>query len=335
MLFGRAHSRKLMSMQRVCILETGGTIGQIEPLSKLVAQNLKIDLTQIFNKDSNNVGPNDWVTIAQCVVDTCKKGVDGIVITHGTATLGFTAAALSFMIKDLPVPIAITGSMIPGSYAETDAISNLQNAIALVSDSDLAEVCVVFSQFETGQDAIVIRGTRCRKISGTRNNAFRSVNLPEIGYVKNGEVTLDKRLIQRRRSSTTPYLQSKLNSSVALVKMHPALTATSMLTMLRGMSGAVIEAYGSGQIRTDDSDFLATISQFEKPLALSSQCWFDGVRLNPDMFKVDRTIASLPNVIPVGDMLSEVALVKLMWILGNGWDARDALPVSVCGELSL
>ncbi len=322
-------------MKKVCIIETGGTIGRLKELPERTSvPGIEITVVPLMIKDSNNIVPRDWIDIAAKIVEGCKNGFDGIVLTHGTDTLGYTSIALSYILRDLNVPVAVTGSMIPGHVENTDAIRNLQSSVVFAAKADIAEVCVIFSASESGSEAVVIRGCRARKVSSKKLSAFQSINVPPVGYVKDESVSLDGGVVLRRRVQSKPYLAPNLDTGITLVKFHPALSLSTLETILDSSTGVVIEGYGTGQIRTDDKTILAALRRFKGPIALATQCHEGGVALDPENQEPDRIALTIPNLIPVQDMLPEAALIKLMWVLGNGWNPYELMNRDVAGEIS-
>lgn len=322
-------------LKKVCIVETGGTIGRVEELpDKISVPETALTLVPLMIKESNNMVPLDWMKMAEKIVEGCKNGFDGVVLTHGTDTLAYSSIALSYILRDLNVPVAITGSMILGHLENTDAVRNLRSSIVFTAKADIAEVCVVFSASESGSEAVVIRGSRARKVSSKKLSAFQSINAPPIGYVHGESVVLDSSLVLRRRTLSEPYLSAKLDTGVTLIKLHPALSLSSLKRILDSSTGVVIEGYGTGQIRTDEKTILDALSRFKGPIVLTTQCHEGGVALDPENQEVDRIALTLPNLIPVQDMLAEAALIKLMWVLGNGWNPYELMITNVAGEIS-
>jgi L-asparaginase/Glu-tRNA(Gln) amidotransferase subunit D len=214
----------------------------------------------------------------------------------------------------------MTGSMTPGGDPGSDALPNLRDAVAVAALADFAEVCVVFA-------GKIIRGTRARKIHSHAADAFASINAPLLGTVVNGKIA--RGLLPAEPSSTSGLkLATRLDSNVMLIKLTPNLSAEALARYLGGTSGVVLEGTGVGHIRTD---LQLTVARFGNPVVLSTQAVYGGEKLGA--YEVDRAILALPNVIPAGDMLSETALVKLMWALGQGREIRAVMRTNIAGEL--
>ena len=274
-----------------------------------------------------DIVPGDWQVLASSILETLAQRPQGIVVLHGTDTLQYTAAALSFMLGDCGVPVVITGSMIPGGDPDSDARANLRDAITVAVHADLSEVCVVFSANPQRSGAIIIRGCRARKVHSTAINAFGSINCPPIGEVFGDEIVRTQ-LAVRPRGMVQRRPAVAFNANVVLVKLTPNLSSEALARFLQGSSGAVLEGTGVGHIRTD---LQPVIAQYAKPVVLSTQSVYGGEQLG--RYEVDRHILALPNVIAGGDMPSETALVKLMWVLGLDGEVEVMMRTNIAGEL--
>jgi L-asparaginase type I len=325
----------------ILVLTTGGTIGHssrrgmgaaldfdpAELITQLSISGVDITFKKVFRKGSMDIVPDDWQLLASSILEAQSGSLHGVVVLHGTDTLQYTASALTFMLGDCGVPIAITGSMIPGGDAGTDALANLRDAITVAARADFAEVCVVFSADTKRSGGLIIRGCRARKVHSTAINAFASINCPPIGEVFGDEIVrthlpVRPRSIVQRRAVTT------FDPNVILVKLTPNLAPEALTRCLLGSSGAVLEGTGIGHIRTD---LQPVIAQFGKPVVISTQALYGGEQLG--RYEVDQRILALPNVIQGGDMPSETALVKLMWVLAEGGDVATRMRMNVAGEL--
>jgi L-asparaginase type I len=326
---------------KLVILTTGGTIGHrsgktgvatsdFDPadlLSRLDISGVDIELREVFRKGSMDIVPDDWQVLASAVFDAIAQSPAGVVVLHGTDTLQYTASALTFMLGDCGVPVVMTGSMIPGGDAASDALANLRDSILVAARADFAEVCVVFSADPERSEGIIIRGCRARKIHSRAINAFASINSPPIGTI-NGDQILRTALAVRPRGAARRRAVATFDQDVAFIKLTPNLSSEMLERFLVGASAAVLEGTGIGHIRTD---LQPVIVQFCNPVVISTQAVYGGEQLGA--YDVDRSILDLPNVIPGGDMPSETALVKLMWALGQGGDVKALMRRNIAGEL--
>ncbi len=327
---------------KVIVLTTGGTIGHrsgadgvavmdFDPralATSIGVSDIDLEFKAIFQKGSMDIAPDDWVAIATAAADTIAQAPRGIVILHGTDTMHYTAAALSFMLRGLGLPVVLTGSMIPGGDAGSDSIPNLRDAIRLAAHTDLAEVCIVFSADVERTKGLIIRGNRARKIHSHAIDAFGSINAPPLGSIAGETITLTQANV-RRRTDSALQLTTGLDQNVVLIKLHPGLTPDMLAQQFGGASGAVLEGTGVGHIKTD---LQSVIADFGRPVLVSTQTVHGGERLG--LYAVDQHILAIPNVIPGADMTSETALVKLMWVLAQGVDVRTLMRTNVAGEIS-
>jgi L-asparaginase type I len=329
-------------MRKVIVLTTGGTIGHRsgsngvavldfdpERLSAEIGRpDVDIEFKAILRKGSMDIDPGDWQTIASAVAEAVMQQPQGIVILHGTDTMSYTASALAFMLGGLSIPVVMTGSMIPGGDAGSDAIVNLRDAVTVAATANFAEVCVVFSADAERSRGIIIRGCRARKVHSYAINAFASINVPPIGFVKGHDI-IQSGLETKLRNSSELKLATALDWNAVLVKLTPNMTPPVLARLLQGSSGAVLEGTGIGHIKTD---LQSVVADYGKPAVVSTQSVYGGERLGP--YEADRHILAIPNIIPAGDMSSETALVKLMWALGQGGDTRAIMQANIAGEIA-
>ena len=307
---------------KVIVLTTGGTIGHRSKAGvavldfdpKVLAVDLglsdvELEFRPVFAKGSMAIVPEDWKSLAAAAAQGIADRPRGIVILHGTDTMHYTAAALSFMLRDPGLPIVLTGSMIPGGDPGSDALPNLRDAIRVAAASDIGEVCVVFSADPERTRGVIIRGVRARKVHSFAIDAFASINAQAIGYIENDTISIHDMQV-RRRGATQPRLSAEIEQNVVLLKINPAVTPEMLARLLLGAAGAVIEGTGIGHIR---SELHPALVAFGKPVVMTTQAIYGGERLG--MYDADKAILAIPNLIPAGDMTSETALVKLMWAL--------------------
>ena len=327
---------------KVIVLTTGGTIAHrsrqdgaavmdFDPaalISALALPDIDVAFRAVLHKGSMDIGPDDWEVIAGAVADVAASEPRGIVILHGTDTMHYTAAALSFMLRDLGLPVVLTGSMIPGGDAGSDALANLRDAIVVAAQAEFAEVCIVFSADAPRTKGVIIRGSRARKIHAYALDAFASINAAAIGTIA-GDAIASSALPTRPRASAKPSLATALDRNVVLIKLTPNLTPALLARFLHGASAAVLEGTGVGHVKTA---LQSVVAQFGKPVVITTQAVFGGERLGT--YEVDRAILAIPNIIPGGDMSSETALVKLMWALGQGGDVKAIMLSDIAGEIS-
>ena len=341
------------NLPRVSILSTGGTIaskvdyrtGAVNPA--LSAQDLYDTVPELKNHAnvhaqvimsvlSENIATNDWMNIARKVAAEIKTGTDGVVIAHGTDTLGFTSAALSFALQNLPVPVVLVGSQRSSDRPSSDAAMNLIGAVNLATKADAAEVMVLMHA-ETGDSFLhAHRGTRVRKLHTSRRDAFQSVN--EYPLFKIDEVAVEELYppIQRRNPERKIKLKPKFEEKVALMKTFPGIEGILVENLIdANYKGIVIEGTGLGHTPDSLQSSIKKAIDSGIIVTMTSQCIFGRTDMN--VYRSGVELLSL-GVISCEDMLPETALVKLMWALANSKDseaAKDLLLAPLVGEIDM
>jgi len=294
--------------------DAGDILKAIPELAK-VAQYRTIPLATIL---SENMTPAIWQELAHAVYKEIKNGATGVIITHGTDTMAYSAAAVSFMI-DTPVPVVFVGSQ---RSADRPSSDNAMNAVCAASaaTSDLGEVVVVMHATTNDDTCAIHRGTRVRKMHSSRRDAFRSMGIDPLGSVAypSREVTL--KISAVRRGSRTPALHDKLEEHCGLVQFYPGMSP-DQLKVYEGYKGLVLAGTGLGHVSTTLIPSLQKLIKKGTVVVMTSQC-MQG-RVCDRVYDTGRDLLSA-GVIEGGDMLPEVALVKMMWVLGNERDPEKA-----------
>ena len=280
-----------------------------------VAQYSTIPLATIL---SENMTPAIWQDLARAVYKEINNGVAGVIITHGTDTMAYSAAAISFMI-DTPVPIVFVGSQ---RSADRPSSDNAMNAVCAASaaTSDLGEVAVVMHATTSDDTCAIHRGTRVRKMHSSRRDAFRSIGIDPLGSVAypSRQVTLKSHA--KRRGSQTLALHDRLEEHCGLVQFYPGMSP-ELIRAHEGYKGLVLAGTGLGHISTTLLSPLQKLIKTGTVVVMTSQC-MEG-RVCDRVYDTGRDLLS-SGVIEGGDMLPEVALVKMMWVLGNEKDPEKA-----------
>ncbi len=267
---------------------------------------------------SENMTPVIWQELARAVYKEIKKGVTGVIITHGTDTMAYSSAAISFMI-DTPVPVVFVGSQ---RSADRPSSDNAMNAVCAASaaTSDLGEVAVVMHATTNDDTCAIHRGTRVRKMHSSRRDAFRSMGIDPIGSVAypSREVTLKSYAL--RRGSQTLALHDKLQEDCGLVQFYPGMSP-DLLKAYEGYKGLVLAGTGLGHVSTTLLPSLKKLIKSGTIVMMTTQC-MQG-RVCDRVYDTGRDLLTA-GVIEGGDMLPEVALVKMMWVLGNERDPERA-----------
>ncbi len=343
-------AKKKKDLPNISILLTGGTIAsRIDYRTGAVTSQFEAqdilraipELEEIANYNcrmiysilSENMRPSYWVELARAVYEEIKSGADGVIITHGTDTMMYTAAALSFMIET-PVPIVLVGSQ---RSADRPSSDNAVNAIcaAAVAASDIAEVCVVMHGGTSDDFCHIHRGTKVRKMHTSRRDAFQSINAKPIGRVEypSREIKILSNYVKRGEKKLA--LHDKLEPKCALIKYATGASSESLLFHSgSGYKGIVIEGTGLGHVSTEWIPLIKNATDAGMPVVMTSQC-ING-RVCDRVYDTGRDILKA-GAIEGEDMLSEVALVKLMWVMGQTQDiekVKEMMHTNTAGELT-
>jgi glutamyl-tRNA(Gln) amidotransferase subunit D len=287
----------------------------------------------IYSILSENMRPSYWIELVRAVYEEIKNGADGIIITHGTDTMMYTAAALSFMIET-PVPIVLVGSQ---RSADRPSSDNAMNAIcaAVVATSDIAEVCVVMHGSTSDDFCSIHRGTKVRKMHTSRRDAFQSINSRPIGRVEYPSRVIKIQSSCVKRGQKKLKLHDKLESKCTLIKYATGASNESLLFHSgSGYKGIVIEGTGLGHVSTEWIPIIKTVTSAGIPVIMTSQC-ISG-RVCDRVYDTGRDILKA-GAIEAEDMMSEVALVKLMWVLGQTNDIENVkamMQTNISGEIT-
>jgi glutamyl-tRNA(Gln) amidotransferase subunit D len=262
--------------------------------------------------------PAIWQELARAVYNEIKKGVAGVIITHGTDTMAYSAAAISFMI-DTPVPIVFVGSQ---RSADRPSSDNAMNAVCAASaaTSDLGEVAVVMHATTSDDTCAIHRGTRVRKMHSSRRDAFRSMGIDPLGSVTYPSREVNLKSYAVRRGSQTLALHDKLEEHCGLVQFCPGMSP-DLLKAYEGYKGLVLAGTGLGHVSTTLIPSLQKLIKTGTMVLMTSQC-LQG-RVCDRVYDTGRDLLTA-GVIEGGDMLPEAALVKMMWVLGNERDPERA-----------
>jgi glutamyl-tRNA(Gln) amidotransferase subunit D len=331
----------------VTILGTGGTIaskidystGAVHPAFSVAELTRAIpELTQLaniktkllFNILSENMTPEHWRVIARECAAQLNHGAAGVVIAHGTDTLAYTSAALSFMLKNLCKPVVLVGSQRSSDRPSSDSAMNLLAAVKTAT-SDLGEVVVVMHASPEDTYCLIHRGTRVRKMHSSRRDAFRSINALPLGRVAEKVEFYGE---HRKRGKGRVKVDDKLEERVALVKMYPGFDAELMAYYINNYKGIVIEGTGLGHTPTKLIEEIKRGCDSGVPIVMTTQTLYG--RVDMKVYSTGRKLLAA-GVIPGGYMLPEVALVKLMYALGHTQkpeEVRKIMLTNLAGELS-
>ncbi|MDD5074481.1 MAG: asparaginase [Candidatus Peribacteraceae bacterium] len=328
-----------MARSRIALLYVGGSIGmkmnrktgRIEPIESLneihrflpeLQREVALKFYSLSNVGSSEVTQRDWEEIAR-TIERLYDDFDGFVVVHGTNTMSYTAAALSFVLQGLSKPIVLTGALLPINDIAGDGRMNLVSAIR-AAGLDLAEVCVALG-------SRVLRGNRAKKVDQSLFETFDTTRIPPLAEFNVGVHLGLHRLVRRRRQLVC---KPTFDPKVAVVTLHPALELDFLDAILATRPhGIVMRAYGPGMLPERIFPWLRKVSDRKIPIVMTSQTIRGRVDLHH--FRKQITLEQF-GVISGKDMTFECALVKLMWALTQTQSPgrlREIMEKSLVGEL--
>ena len=314
-------------MKKILMIGTGGTIAsevtqdglapeltsrQLLEQIPAISEICEVDCVQLMNLDSTNITPAHWLQMARCLREH-YGAYDGFVITHGTDTMAYTAAALSYLVQSSPKPIILTGAQKPIGFDSTDSRINLTDSFRCATE-DLPGVSIVFNNK-------VILGTRAKKTHSKSFQAFSSINYPLLGVLRDGHLM---RYI-RQDCGAAPIFYDRIDEKVALLKLIPG-TDEGLLNYVFDRSDAVIiESFGVGGLPSyEGTDFysaIRTAMERGKTAVVTTQVQNEGSDLI--VYHVGHSLKERLGVLEAYDMTTEAVVAKLMWILGQTRDRRE------------
>lgn len=326
-----------MTKKRILLVATGGTIASKEEGNGLspalsgeeltryvpeVADLATLDVKQAMNIDSTNMRPSDWLRVARTIMESYDD-YDGFVVLHGTDTMAYTAAALSYLIQHSPKPIVLTGSQRPMASAFTDAKLNLYQSVLYATDDDARDVSIAFG-------GIVIAGTRARKQRTMSFNAFMSMNYPSLAYIRNDRIVRAGADLRAggavpERTGASPRVCGELDERVIVLKLTPELQPSIFGLLKRDYDAVILETFGIGGIPSyGDNSYEDAILDWVgsgRTLVVTTQVPEEGLDLG--VYEVGRAYAENPGILKGDDMSTEALVAKTMWALGQSRDPEQ------------
>jgi len=285
---------------------------------------------QVASILSENMCPDLWQTLARAIYEEIQAGAAGVIVTHGTDTMAYSAAAIRFMLKT-PVPVVFVGSQ---RSADRPSSDNAMNALcsAAVAAGDLGEVAVVMHATTNDDRCAIHRATRVRKMHTSRRDSFQSMGMEPLGYVDYPSLSVSLSAEAVRRGTEEPELNDALEERCALLHFYPGMPP-AVLDAFEGYAGLVISGTGLGHVATEWIAPLREMIEGGTTVVMTSQCLHG--RVCDRVYNTGRDLLAA-GVIEGEDMLPEAALVKLMWVLGNEPDpdrARRLMQTDLRGEI--
>ena len=334
---------KNKDLPSISILGTGGTIasfvdyktGAVSPAItaeqlvnsvKALDQVANVSAEPLFSLASEDMKPTHWEEMATKVKEIHDKNNHGIIIGHGTDTMSYSAAALSFQLPEISNPVILTGAQRSPDRPSSDAHLNLVGA-AKAAMSDLGEIGIAMHESTNDTNVAIWRGNRTRKSHSSKRDAFNSTNEGPIAIVK--EKIEWKTKYKSTTENTT--LKTGFDSKIGMVWAHPGLNIEDWENMTSGKNGIIIAGTGLGHI---NSELLDSIGKTTKdiPVAMSSQCLSGSTNLN--VYRNGRKLLK-HGVVETHDMLPETALVKMMWLSKHHpEDIKKKMSENIAGEIS-
>jgi len=335
----------------IVLIGTGGTIlsridyrtGAVKPsyniedLIELIpeAKNRGIKMIELFKLFSEDMQARHYEILSSKVYEEIISGAKGVIITHGTDTLGLTAAALSFAIQELPYPIALVGAQRSLDRPSSDAALNLRLSYKFVTNSKYAGVFVIMHSSTSDESCDVILGTRARKEHTSRRDAFKSINRELVARIDQDKINYIDTSDLKEVAYREPRLYNKFEDKVFLIKTFPGISSEIIQYVVdKGYRGILIEGTGLGHVPRTLLEGIKYAIDKGVFVALCSQC-ING-RVNMNVYERGRELLKL-GVIGCEDMFAETAFIKMMWSLGNSKDIEEAkilFLTNIAGEIS-
>lgn len=313
----------------VALLTTGGTIasrvdyetGGVRPVREErevlafypeLEHAGRVRILPVFDRLSEEIVPDDWVVLAGKVVDAFAAGATGVVVAHGTDTLGFTASALSFLLADLPGPVVLVGAQRSPDRPSSDGASNLRASVDVARDRRLGEVVVVMHAGLSDTRFAIHRGSWVRKMHSSRRDAFESRNGPPIGHVTEQGVELGGPT--RAPVAGPARVDGPIDTAAGLLWFYPGLSVEQASAFVAPLRGVVLAGTGLGHVASRHVAWIRSAVGRGVTVVMTTQCL--GGTVDPYVYATGRRLLEA-GVVFLDDLLPETAYTKLAWALGH------------------
>jgi glutamyl-tRNA(Gln) amidotransferase subunit D len=304
-----------------------------------LASYASIDPEVLLSEYSENLTPEHWTKIAEKVAEKVRTGkYRGIVVSHGTDTMHYTAAALSFALQKLPIPVVLVGAQRSSDRPSSDAALNLLGATIFAIKSENAGVFVAMHASISDDTVACHIGTRVRKNHTSRRDAFESIDATPVALVRNGAIEMQQKSeveLAKRRSGADIKLQPNFDGRVILLKYYPGFDPKLIEhAASAGYRAIILEGTGLGHVSKYCFPTLQKAADAGVMVCMTSQCIWGRVRMT--VYDTGRDLLNI-GVIPLSDMISEAATVKAMWALANSKDVESTKKVmqeNIANEIS-
>jgi len=337
---------------RIKLFGTGGTIasrldyrtgavipafspGELYGSVPELADYCNLETEKLYGEFSENIGPVHWKGIAEAIGKEIEKGVQGIVIGHGTDIMHHTAAAISFMVQDSPVPIVIVGSQRSSDRPSSDAALNLIHSVKTAAESDIAEVMVCMFGPTSDLYGLLHRGTRVRKMHSSYRSTFRTIGDIPIARVSRETIIPIREDYKKRRDDKNVIINPAFEDKVTIVYYYPNMQPDIIDSLIdNGYKGIIIAGTGLGHVNKPMYPALKRAHDAGVAVYMTVQTLWGYVQMY--VYETGREMMDL-GVIPAANMLPEVAYVKLGWALGQTDDlakVKEIMLTPINGEIT-
>ena len=336
------------TLPKISILGTGGTIasridyktGAVNPAFSAeelysiipeLSDYANINTELISNIASEQMNPEDWKNMAEKVIEKIKDENQGIIIGHGTDTMAYTSAALSFALVNCPIPVILTGAQRSTDRPSSDASLNMISSVIVASKNQLNGVYLAMHSSIEDNEVSIHCGTRVRKNHTSRRDAFQSIGIEPIAIVNQGNVTINKKFNDDKNKFE---IKVNFDENVSLLKFHPGFNPKIIDAIVdSNTKGIILEGTGLGHVNSKCNSAIKRAIDKGMFVGMTSQC-LNG-RIKMTVYSAGRDLLKL-GVIPLEDMLPETALVKLMWAYGNYKDEeiQKIMTTNIAGEFT-